>query len=238
MNQNARFPRRGAKRTTAREYVYANIRKWIIEGSLQEGEKISDAEIAEYFGVSRTPVREAFQRLESQNLIHSYPGNATLVTRIDRRKLEKLYEPMAVLQELAVRTAIPLAKDQDAADLGSLAERFREAVRDRENVYGILTADIAFHQKINALSQNEYIESFCDTLWIHIARLDYCFFRSVPDTPLDASIAEHGQLVDCFRRQDPKEARKVILAHWNRTLETVRDLPDDRTAAADESSAL
>ena len=80
-------------RQSTRDVIYQALRDWIIQGELQPGEKINDAELARHFHVSRTPVREAFQLLESQKLIRVVPGRSTTVTEIDKVDLEKCYRP-------------------------------------------------------------------------------------------------------------------------------------------------
>ena len=62
------------ERLSAKQRVYETVKDWIIEGQFQPGEKVSDIEIADYFKVSRTPVREALQLLEAQKLVVSYPA--------------------------------------------------------------------------------------------------------------------------------------------------------------------
>ena len=65
-------------------------------------------EIAEYFNVSRTPVREALQLLEAQKLVKSYPGRATIVTELESEHIEKWYLPMIALQKLAIELAVKM----------------------------------------------------------------------------------------------------------------------------------
>ena len=62
------------KQKTAKERIYIQLREWIINGTLQPEEKISDQEISQYFSVSRTPAREAIQMLADQKLVEIYPG--------------------------------------------------------------------------------------------------------------------------------------------------------------------
>ena len=79
------------ERLSAKQRVYETVKDWIIEGQFKPDEKVSDIEIADYFKVSRTPVREALQLLEAQKLVKSYPGKATLVTDLETDNIEKWY---------------------------------------------------------------------------------------------------------------------------------------------------
>ena len=121
------------ERLSAKQRVYETVKDWIIEGQFQPGEKVSDIEIADYFKVSRTPVREALQLLEAQKLVVSYPGKATLVTELETDNIEKWYLPMAMLQQLAVSIAIEKVTPEDIRRLRKLAEDFAESVKEQKS---------------------------------------------------------------------------------------------------------
>ena len=151
------------ERTSAKQKVYETVKDWIIEGQLKPGEKISDVEIAEYFNMSRTPVREALQLLEGQKLIKSYPGKATMVTEIETDDIEKWYLPMAMLQQLAINLAVEKITPAHISRLRDLSDNFTECVKEQDKPMAILKADKAFHSCILEAAGNEYIMDFC--LW-------------------------------------------------------------------------
>ena len=95
------------KQKTAKERIYTQLREWIINGTLEPGEKISDQEISQYFSVSRTPAREAIQMLSDQKLVEIYPGKSTCVSPIDLKEASSHYRMMAELHALAVEFAWP-----------------------------------------------------------------------------------------------------------------------------------
>lgn len=209
------------ERLSAKQKVYETVKDWIIEGQFQPGEKVSDIEIADYFKVSRTPVREALQLLEAQKLVKSYPGKATLVTELETDNIEKWYQPMATLQQLAVTLAVEKIKPEHIHRLRLLADEFAECVKEQEKPMPILKADKEFHRCILEIAENEYITDFCDVLWIHIQRLEYSFFR---DTPLDESIEEHEKLIDALERKDGYAASILVKNHWERTALMLNEL--------------
>ena len=93
-------------RQPTKAYILETMQHWITVMQLRPGEKISDTEIAEYFNVSRTPVREVLKMLEQQKLIYIYPGRATVVADLALDDIESYYLPMQTLQCLAVRLAV------------------------------------------------------------------------------------------------------------------------------------
>lgn len=209
------------ERLSAKQRVYETLKDWIIEGQFQPGEKVYDVEIADYFKVSRTPVREALQMLEAQKLIKSFPGKATLVTELETENIEKWYQPMVVLQQLAVTLAIDKITPEGIQHLYRLAERFTECVNEQSKPMPILKADREFHSFILEIAGNEYIRDFCDVLWTHIQRLEYGFFR---DTPLEESIEEHQKIIQALEMKDGYSASLLVKNHWDRTVLILKEL--------------
>ena len=79
------------QRQSAKSVVYQTVCDWIITGVMKPGEKILDSELASYFNVSRTPVREALQLLQNQKLVCVIPGRTTVVADLDVEDFEKCY---------------------------------------------------------------------------------------------------------------------------------------------------
>ena len=94
-------------RKTAKESAFNQLQQWIIDGTLQPGEKLNDTELAEALGVSRTPIRESLQLLEVQGFVKMYPGKATQVTEVEKESINDLLPPLAALQALSAELAIP-----------------------------------------------------------------------------------------------------------------------------------
>ena len=78
-------------RTTARERVYKTLQQWIVNGTLLPEERLNDVELAQYFSVSRTPVREALQMLAEQKLVKMVPSSGTFVAPIDLKDMAYVY---------------------------------------------------------------------------------------------------------------------------------------------------
>lgn len=120
---------------SARNQIYENMKQWIIEGTLKPGEKISDFDIASHFHVSRTPVREAFQQLEMQKLIRSYPGKATFVTEMETENIGQWYLPMISLQQLAASMAVEKVTEEQILQLKEKGEVFSRLVESRGSLW-------------------------------------------------------------------------------------------------------
>lgn len=199
--------------------ILQTLREWMTVMQMKPGEKISDTEIAEYFNVSRTPVREVLKILEQQKLICTYPGRATVVAELDTEDIESYYLPMQTLQCLAVRLAVERAEAEDIDELERLNDEFRRRLENAADTAGLLAADKNFHQKIIDIAGNEHIDEFCSALWVHIARLDYLFFK---DSTQVSSCRDHDVIINSLRLKDPFGAELAMKNNWNNSMLAVK----------------
>ena len=220
------LPAGGFERNTAadKELIEEQLKKWIITLQLKPGEKISDMEIAAYFHTGRTPIREVLKRLEQQKLICTIPGKATMVAPIALDKVEQLYAPMCTLQSLAAKNAAERAKDEDIVGLIKILQR-------GENAYPVLIGDRKFHDLVIRMSGNEYIRDLCESLWTHIARMDYLYFRDAEI--LRASYDEHMELIHALRLRDPYGAEIAMKNNWINSMLGLQGLISEETVCCD-----
>ena len=111
-------------RTTAKERVYQTLRQWIINGTLQPRERLNDVELARYFSVSRTPVREALQLLSEKKLVQIVPSSGTYVAPIDDQDMAHVYQLLVALQSLALELCIRTITPEQLERLEELNEHF------------------------------------------------------------------------------------------------------------------
>ena len=228
------LPAGGFERNTAadKELIEEQLKKWIITLQLKPGEKISDMEIAAYFHTGRTPIREVPNRLEQQKLICTIPGKATMVAPIALDKVEQLYAPMCTLQSLAAKNAAERAKDADIVGLIEANEDFYVKILQRgENAYPVLIGDRKFHDLVIRMSGNEYIRDLCESLWTHIARMDYLYFRDAEI--LRASYDEHMELIHALRLRDPYGAEIAMKNNWINSMLGLQGLISEETVCCD-----
>ena len=138
-------------RTTAKERVYQTLRQWIINGTLQPRERLNDVELARYFSVSRTPVREALQLLSEKKLVQIVPSSGTYVAPIDDQDMAHVYQLLVALQSLALELCIRTITPEQLERLEELNEHFSRccAAGTPEQAS---EADYQFHQYLCGLS--------------------------------------------------------------------------------------
>ncbi|MCS7459841.1 GntR family transcriptional regulator [Paenibacillus doosanensis] len=195
-------------RMSAKERAFSQIQRWIIDGTLQPGEKLLDAELAETLSVSRTPIREAFQLLEVQGLVSMHPGKETRVTMIEKEDILKMYPTLAALHGLAAEQAAQGISSEQVETLKQLNADFRLAIETKQP-YKAMELDEQFHNLIVDLSDNPYVESFSASLQIHIRRFKYVFLKQAMTTTM-ASADEHDRIIEALMEGDSEQALKIM----------------------------
>jgi DNA-binding GntR family transcriptional regulator len=208
------------ERVSAKERAFIQIQHWIVDGTLQPGEKLNDGELADALGVSRTPIREALQTLELQGFVEMHRGRDTRVTRITKDDIQKIYPPLASLQSLAAEQAAGLVTTEFLEHLRHINREFASSL-ERKSSYKAMEFDDEFHNAIIEFTDNPYISSFISTLQLHVRRLKYVFFQ---DAMLShKSVSEHEQIINAFEQRDSNKAAEIMRENW---LRPMRDLSE------------
>ncbi len=201
-------------RISAKERAFKQIQEWIIDGTLQPGEKLNDTELAQALGVSRTPIREALQLLSVQGFVEMNPGVATQVTALHTEDLLKILPPLAVLQALAAELATPLIDKLTIGTLHDINTKFTLAIA-RGDYYSALKLDEEFHGYIVEMIQNPYISNTVSMLQAHFRR--FFFYNSTILT--HESVTEHEAILEAFKAQDKETASAFARNNWLRSIE-------------------
>lgn len=196
-------------RTTAKESAYKQILHWIIDGTLYPGEKLNDTELAEALGVSRTPIRESLQLLESQGLVKMYPGKATQVTEVEKESIKDLLPPLAVLQALSTELAIDHISDKTISSLKNINQEFSNALYQKD-YHAALNIDEQFHQLIVDTANNTYISGIVENLQAHVRRL--FFHNSIILS--ESSIEVHDTIIHHIENGDKEKASALMKQNW------------------------
>ncbi|WP_066944507.1 GntR family transcriptional regulator [Microtetraspora fusca] len=202
----------------AADRAYEFTRELIVSGRLSGGELISEGEIAERVGVSRTPVREAFLRLQAEELLRLFPKRGAVVVPLAPGEGEDVLEIREAIECLAVRRLLRLDDD----DLARVVERLRETLRAqsgparRLDTPAFARADQAFHLAIVAASGNALAERFYGSLGDRQLRMAAQALHPRPER-LEVLVHEHGALVDAIAQRDVARFEEALRAHLDAT---------------------
>lgn len=206
-------------RPSMREEVYNTLLSWIVEGKLRPGEKLLDKELAEYMGVSRTPVREALRRLEDKQLVESSANRWTRVTEVSIKELEKIYPIIWSLEELAVSQAIDLLTITDFKEMELANLALEKAIVNEDPVDGSM-ADIRFHNVLLNRAENQHLFTILYDLKIQCRRVEVNYFTGYCSAKY--SLDEHKRILDALRSKDLLLAQSMIRVNWQNSLQRLK----------------
>ncbi|RWR15711.1 GntR family transcriptional regulator [Microbacterium enclense] len=198
----------GVDRSLLRDDVFRRLRDAIVDGTLEPGEQLRDAELAEWLGVSRTPVREALLRLGASGLVVAKPGRSTTVSTIDAKAVRDARDVVAAMHLLAVQGA---ALDEAHLErMRDANQRFADAL-DAGNIAAAMVADEAFHRVPVAALGNAAMESVLDQFGPVVRRAERLRFTEHGRESLE----RHERLIALLAAGDTAGASDLTFETWH-----------------------
>jgi len=190
--------------------VYDELRQAIIELRLKPGEPLREVPLAEQLGVSKTPLREAFTRLEQEGLVETTSFKGAVVTGYSDRDLREIYELRALLEGAAARAAAERSSDETLEALRDLVARSRER-RDAGDLPALASLLERFDIMLYDQVTNERIGALIDTLRAHLTRIGK-LTEAIPGR-VEASVEEHAAIVAAIVAHDADAAERLMRVH-------------------------
>ncbi|OZI34239.1 hypothetical protein CAL29_11900 [Bordetella genomosp. 10] len=184
------------------------LEEMIFEGQLAPGQRLDEASIAARFGVSRTPVREAIQRLVATGMVEVRRRKGTIVTHLSMPRLIGMIETMAEMDTMAARLAARRATPQEREGLREILEKATAAVEDQQ-AYTRMNRE--FHWALYAATHNQYLEELALRTWKVLQ--PYRNFRLDQPGRRKESLAEHTAIYEAIRAADGELAGKAMATH-------------------------
>ncbi len=194
--------------------AHAMILAAIEAGDYPPGSRLVESELAERFGVSRTPVREALQRLETQAMLIR-DGRSLIVASLDHDQLAELYTVRAELEALAARLAARHATREEIRVLAQMVEADRGRMGDPQ---ALARSNRRFHHQLHLASHNRYLVQQLDMLHRTMALMARTSFAAEGRAP--EALAEHQAVVDALAAGDAAAAEAALRAHISQAYET------------------
>lgn len=192
---------------TLREIILESIRESILRGSLKPGEKVAEPELAERFGISRTPIREAFRQLESEGYLTVIPRKGAVVTALSERDVEEFYSIKSILEGYAARIAAEKLSTKDLDRLEAINERLQQLANEGD-VKTFFRVHNEFHELFIRASGNEKLFELIGQLLLKFNRLRMASL-ALPGR-MNISVQEHRKILEAFRRQDGDQADNLV----------------------------
>ncbi len=201
----------GVDRTLLRDDVYGRLRDALIDGTFAPGEQLRDGELADWLGVSRTPVREALLRLAAGGLVVARPGRSTVVSSLDARATREARDVVAAMHRLAVLDAVPHLTPAHLDAMRAAAARFRRAL-EAGDVDDALSADDELHRIPVAVAGNRAVAAVLEQFTPVLRRAERLRFTE-PDA--QGSLERHDELIRLCAAGDADGAAAVAYGTWS-----------------------
>lgn len=210
-----------------REAVYQTLRGAILTNVFQPGERLMEMKLASQLGVSRTPVREAIHLLEKEALVKQEPHKGVVVAGITWKQLRDVLEVRSMLEELAVQLACRRGSEEDMDCLQEAAENFAAAVKQGADITEVAAKDVAFHDVIYRMTDNEKLIQMVANLWQQIYRYRIEYLKGIGHA--ESLVSEHRELVRHLRARDKAAAIQDARIHIaNQELTIAKKLEGER----------
>ena len=196
------------KASLTAEQAYATLRNRIVEGGIRPGERVREAAVADEFGLSRTPVREALRRLESDGLLVHRPHKGMVVRQLEPQAVTELYLMREVLEGTAAGLSARHASDAEIAMLYDMLDAQERAKSDPVEAAAL---NKQFHRALYRGARNRFLLDMLDGLATSMALLGRTTLGL--QERQSASIVEHKAILDGMAAHDPKLAEEAARAH-------------------------
>ncbi len=208
------------QRRTLHDEVLERVRDMIIEGVLEQGQRINEVVLGEQLGVSRTPLREAIKTLASEGLVEMQPSRGAVIRRFSHDDIKNTLEVLKSLEELAGRLACERAADETIAHIRGLHDAMMVEYR-RSNRLEYFKLNQSIHSALVAASGNDVLAELHGTLQARIKRLR--FVGNAGPEKWAGAVQEHEHMIEALERRDAAALSECIRIHMDSTWRRVTD---------------
>ena len=201
------------------EDVAERLRAQIFAHELAPGSWLDEQSLAQQFGISRTPMREAIKVLASEGLVTTKMNRGAYVTEVDRRDLEQIFTVLSLLEGQAAKETASKATEEELNLLDDLHHRLEKAAADRD-VEQFFEINVKFHELIQDIASNTWMNGVIADLRkvLKLQRRD-----SLTRTGrLQNSLLEHREILQAILKRDPTAAEAALRKHLARGLEAAK----------------
>ena len=219
-------------RRTSVDAVFDYLHEEILSLNLRPGDKISEAEIAAQFGVSRQPVRDAFSRLANEDLLLIRPQRATEVKRFSMREIKKSrFVRTAVEKEVLLCASLHCDASGAAMLDAAIAEQEEAVATKNVEKFGLL--DYEFHKSLCKIAQADFA---FDVILNEKSKVDrLCMLGLSKDARMPDLVDDHRGIAAAVKSNDPERAIEIGMFHLSRLDETIERISDTNANYFDPS---
>jgi DNA-binding GntR family transcriptional regulator len=196
--------------------AYSSLKKKIMNREIGPGYPVFDKEIAEELGMSRTPVREAIQRLITEGLVEMIPRKGVYIKTLSMDEIKECYEFAEALEGMVAYLVAKCITDEQIDELKKITEVMEESLKNGD-INAWIAADEDFHSKLWEISNNRITIENLKRINSQIHRVRIFVTSSWIDK--EKSNNDHEAIIEAFSEHDPDLARNIHQNHWRRIRE-------------------
>jgi DNA-binding GntR family transcriptional regulator len=215
----------GGDHLALRDRVLAELRRRIVDGDYAQGERLTENRLADDFGVSRNPVREALRVVETEGFVQILPRRGAVVATIDQSAVRDLFAVREQLETLAAGLAAERATEQDVTRLRTLLDE-ASAATESNDLNRVAELNSALHLAVIEISGNRWLVSISAAMYHHV----HWVFRVGAPRRAPHSWVEHIRLIDAIAAGDRPAAIEAARRHVAAAAAAAFELPQRPTA--------
>ncbi|MCQ4726193.1 GntR family transcriptional regulator [Anaerotignum faecicola] len=200
-----------------KDQVYERLAKMISNAELMPGDRLTEAQIAEKFGVSFTPVREALIKLNSDGIIHKIPHKGFYINKYNDKEINEIYQVFVNIQELAIQLIINKLTESDFLEQESIINDMEKACNSND-YKSYLFSNHKIHDYYIYKADNKFLTSIYKK--ISIMPMPIFYFVAEGDKCIEnmqKNISEHRLIVKLIKEKDLDGIRKALINHYGVT---------------------
>jgi DNA-binding GntR family transcriptional regulator len=213
-----------SKRKSLREEVYDSLRKSILHGKLKAGQRLIEEQLAHQIGISRTPVREAFHKLEKDDLVMRLPKGGFAVREFTKADVEEIFGIRCALESYAAYLAtIHITPDKISA-LEKKMEELQKAL-EAQDTNKVVQLNTEFHNLLykacRSKKLSEMINNYSDYFYRYRAAFPY------NENNFKYTVDDHRNMLEAMKKKNPRVVEKLVRTHLEKTKELVLQAVDE-----------
>jgi len=195
---------------TLRERIVEFVKEAIMKGRLKPGERVPEPELAERFGISRTPIREAFRQLESEGFITFTPRKGAIVSPITDKDVIEFYAIKGLLEGYAAKMACCKIGDKEIQNMKDLNSQMTRC-SEKNDVKNFFKLDNQLHDVFLKLCGNDKLYNLIHTIVQQFER----FRRAALSLPgrMQSSVKQHTEIIEAFKKRDVDLVERLVKAN-------------------------
>ena len=223
MSEPADTPAPERKRGSGVKMVYDLLRDEILDLVLPPGSPIDEVQLAERFGMSRTPIREALVRLSGEGLVHTLPNRSAVVAPIDFLNLHTFFDALVLMYRVTTRLAAEHHRPEDLEPIRARQAEFARAVAD-QNALAMIATNAAFHSAIAEAGRNPYFLGLFNRILDEGRRILRIYYNSYEDRLPRQFVDEHEEIILKIAGRDLDGADHLARIHAEQIVHQVQTL--------------